>query len=76
MAKNTNQHHVVPHQNGWAIIRSGSDKPLRVLPKKLDAVNTARDISRNQGTELVIHRQDGTIQSRDSHGKDPYPPKG
>lgn len=72
--RNNNQHHVVPHEDGWAILRSGSEKPSHVLPTKHEAEQTAREISRNQGTELVIHRQDGTIERRDSHGNDPYPP--
>jgi hypothetical protein len=25
---------------------------------------------------LVIHGKDGRIRDRDSHGKDPFPPKG
>ncbi|WP_338587823.1 DUF2188 domain-containing protein [Paenibacillus sp. Y5S-9] len=29
-----------------------------------------------QKTELIIHGKDGKIQSKDSHGNDPYPPKG
>lgn len=73
---NNNQHHVVPTDDGWAIRRSGSERASHVLPTKQEAVDTARQISRNQGTELVIHRQDGTIQRRDSHGNDPNPPQG
>ncbi len=34
-----------------------------------------REISKNQGSELVIHGKDGKIQQKDSHGKDPNPPK-
>jgi hypothetical protein len=33
-------------------------------------------VSRNQGTELRIHNQNGRIGSSDSHGPDSYPPKG
>lgn len=36
----------------------------------------AREITQNQGTELVIHGRDGQIRSKDSHGHDPFPPKG
>ncbi|WP_142999623.1 DUF2188 domain-containing protein, partial [Streptococcus oralis] len=43
---------------------------------KREATNIARQISRNQDSELIIHGKDGKIQSRDSHGKDPFPPKG
>ncbi|WP_428844897.1 DUF2188 domain-containing protein [Klebsiella pneumoniae] len=33
-------------------------------------------MSRNQESELVIHRPNGQIRDRDSYGKDPFPPKG
>lgn len=72
---NNNQHHVVPHPDGWAVIRSGSEKPSHVLPTKQEAENVGREISRNQETELVIHGKDGKVQRRDSHGNDPHPPK-
>ena len=75
MAKG-NEHHIVPHENGWAIIRSGSKRPHRVLPTKKEAEQVGREISRNQGTELVIHGKDGKIQRKDSHGKDPHTIKG
>ena len=31
---------------------------------------------RREGSELLIHGQDGKIQRKDSHGKDPFPPRG
>ncbi len=68
--------HVVPHGNKWAVKGSGNDKVTRVTDTKTEAINIARQISRNQATELFIHGKDGRIQSRDSHGNDPYPPQG
>ncbi|MBB6020359.1 hypothetical protein HNR77_001420 [Paenibacillus sp. JGP012] len=68
--------HVVPHGDKWAIKGAGNDKATRVTDTKREAKDIARQISRNQGTELFIHGKDGRIQSRDSHGNDPYPPKG
>ncbi|WP_143808521.1 DUF2188 domain-containing protein, partial [Pantoea rodasii] len=29
-----------------------------------------------QGSELLIHGENGRIRAKDSHGKDPFPPKG
>ena len=43
---------------------------------KAEAVNLAREISKNQNSELFIHGKNGQIQSRDSYGNDPFPPKG
>lgn len=68
--------HVVPHEDKWAVKGEGNDKATRVTETKQEAINIAREISRNQESELIIHGKDGKIQSRDSHGKDPYPPKG
>ncbi|WP_035295971.1 DUF2188 domain-containing protein [Brevibacillus thermoruber] len=68
--------HVVPHRDGWAVKGEGNSKATRVTDTKQEAINIAREIARNQQSELFIHGKDGKIQSRDSHGKDPYPPRG
>lgn len=68
--------HVVPHQGGWAVKGAGNDKATRVLPTQREAIDEARDIARNQKSELLIHGRDGRIRERDSYGSDPYPPKG
>lgn len=74
MAKN-NQH-VVPHSDGWAVKRSGGEKPSSVHTTQQDAIDKARDIARNQNSELFIHGRNGRIRERDSYGNDPFPPKG
>ncbi|MBM71133.1 MAG: hypothetical protein CME43_16855 [Haliea sp.] len=68
--------HVVPHQNGWAVKGAGSQRATSVHDTQQQAINAARDIARNQKSELVIHRPDGRIRDKDSHGNDPFPPKG
>jgi hypothetical protein len=70
------QHHVVPNDNGWGIKTNGGAKSIQNFPTQKEAINRAREISQNQGSELFIHGKDGQIRSRDSHGNDPYPPKG
>jgi uncharacterized protein YdaT len=75
MATKRNQH-VVPCGDDWAVRGAGSTRATEIIPNKADAVSRAREISRNQGTELIVHGRDGKIQSRDSHGHDPFPPKG
>jgi len=70
-------HHVVPNQDGgWDVKRGGGQKASHHTDTKAEAEKIAREISRNQGTELVIHGKDGKIQRKDSHGNDDYPPKG
>lgn len=74
MARNT--HHIVPDSNGgWNVKRGGSDRTIRHFERKKDAVDAGRIISRNQKTELVVHGLNGKIQSSDSHGSDPCPPR-
>jgi uncharacterized protein YdaT len=67
--------HVVPNGDEWAVRREGSSRVTRRAPTQSEAIDLAREIARNQGSEVVIHRPDGTIRDRDSYGKDPCPPK-
>lgn len=69
--------HVVPNKNGgWDIKSGGSNKASKHFKTKQPAVNRARQISKNKSGELFIHRKNGTIQNRDSHGNDPIKSKG
>lgn len=68
--------HVVPHDNGWAVKGENNSKPTAITKTKEEAINIARKISQNQQSELIIHNKDGKIGPKDSHGHDPYPPKG
>jgi len=68
--------HVVPRGDGWAVQGAGAKRATELFDRKTNAVDRAREISRNQGTELLIHGQNGQIQSKDSHGNDKFPPRG
>ena len=77
MAKGPKTHHVVPApQGGWNVKRGGADRASGHFDKKQDAIDAAREISRNQGTELKIHNLNGKIAQSDSHGNDPESSKG
>lgn len=72
-----NSHHVVPSKDGrWSVKKSGAIRATRNFDRKDDAVNYGRGVSKNVGSELYIHKRDGTIQKKDSHSNDPCPPKG
>lgn len=75
---NKKQVHVVPNskKGGWDVKSAGSKKAVKNHSTKDKAVSHGRQVSKNKSGELVIHKKDGSIQKRDSHGKDPYPPKG
>ena len=68
--------HVVPHADGWAVRGAGSQRASRVFDTQREAIGRGREISRNQGSELLIHGRDGRIRERDSHGDDTNPPRG
>lgn len=71
------EHHVVHNPNGgWDVKRNGAERASVHTDAKHDAIDRGREISRNQGTEFVVHNKDGKIFDSDSHGNDPYPPKG
>ena len=71
-----NQHVTPSPLGGWNVKGEGNSKATKHTDTKAEAIKIAREISKNQGSELVIHGMDGKIQSKDNHGNDPCPPKG
>ena len=72
----TNQH-VTPHpKGGWQIIGAGNERATKITDTQAAAIDIARQIARNQKTELLIHGLNGRIRARDSYGNDSFPPKG
>mgnify|MGYP003634281790 CR=1 FL=1 len=68
--------HVVRHEDGWAVKGAGNQRATSVHSTQSDAIQEAREIAKNQSSELLVHGRDGRIRARDSYGNDPYPPKG
>jgi len=68
--------HVVPHSNGWAVKGAGNQRATSVHDTQQKAINSAREIAKNQHSELIIHRPDGRIRDKDSFGNDEFPPRG
>jgi len=74
MAKNQ---HVILHPNGgWQVKGEGNTRATARTATQKEAIGIAREISQNQGSELVIHRPNGQIRDKDSHGRDSFPPRG
>lgn len=78
MSKSTkgNNQHVVPHPDGWAVKSEGATKATRVTKTQQESADIAREIAKNQGSEMIIHGKDGKIRQKNSYGNDPYPPEG
>ena len=68
--------HVVPHNGNWAVRGAGNGRVTRTAETQSQAIEIARDIARNQGSEMFIHRPNGQIRERNSYGDDPFPPRG
>jgi uncharacterized protein YdaT len=73
--KGKNQH-VVPHPDGWAVKAEGAGQATRVTETQREAMEVAREIAKNQGSERIVHGENGRIRQKNSYGNDPHPPKG
>lgn len=60
----------------WAVEVTGQGRASGRSPTKQPAVDLGRRVAERNHSELYIHGQDGEIQRHDSHGGDPYPPRG
>ena len=68
--------HVVPNQkDSWSVRKSGASRASRVFKTQSEAIKFARKQAKKEGSELYIHKKDGTIRQKDSYGNDPCPPK-
>lgn len=73
----SNTRHVVPNSDGgWDSKKGKAKRATKHFETKKEAVDFSRELSKKQKTELVIHKKDGTIQEKDSHGNDNHPPIG
>lgn len=73
--KGKNQH-IVKHPVGWAVKGAGNQKATRVTNTQKKAIDIGKKIAKNQQSELVIHKKNGKIRAKDSHGHDPKNIKG
>lgn len=62
--------HVVPLGNGWAVKSEGSKKFTVITETQREAITVARNIAKNNNSELIIHGRDGKIREKDSYGND------
>lgn len=68
--------HVVPNGTQWQVKGEGNDKATATFDTQAEAIERARDIAKNQQSELLVHNRQGEIRDRNSYGNDPYPPEG
>ena len=66
---------VIKYDNNWAVKGEGNIKVTKITKTQKEAIDIAREIAKNQKSELIIQNTEGKIRSKDSYGKDPYPPE-
>lgn len=68
--------HVVKHPDGWAVKGAGNNKATKVAETQQEAIDIAKNIAKNQHSEMLIHGRNGRIRERNSYGDDSFPPEG
>jgi len=78
MSSDRTKIHVTPDGNDWKVKKEGGDRASAIKDTKKEAVDRAIEIAKNDGgpAQVIIHKQDGTIQEERTYKDDPYPPKG
>ncbi|MFT3949044.1 MAG: DUF2188 domain-containing protein [Agriterribacter sp.] len=70
-----NQHVTKHPDGGWQVKGAGNEKATVKTEIQKEAIEVAKEIAKNQKSEVVIHGTDGKIRDKDSYGNDPNPPK-
>lgn len=61
--------------NGRRVHQNWSVRDSIHTQTKQEAINAAKQIAKNQKSELIIQKSDWKIQQRNSYGRDPFPPR-
>lgn len=72
---NKNQH-VVPLGGAWAVKGENNARYTKITQTQQEAIDVAKNIARNQKSELFIHGADGRVRTKYSYGKETVSPKG
>ena len=76
MGKVPASHHVVSAiGGGWVVRRGGSERASKRFPTKAAAESWGREQSIKDRSELVIHRDDGTVVRKHSYRKNHRRPR-
>ncbi len=56
------EYHILPHPDGWAIRKTNAEKASFVFDNKELALDKAENMMKDKGGRLVIHDHEGNIQ--------------
>ena len=62
LRKGSKINHVVKHEDGWAVKKSGARRASKVFSTRDAAINNARGMARKSRSGVVIHGRDGRIR--------------
>lgn len=66
---------VSPSRDNWKVKSTDANRAAAITENKAEAKNIATRIAQNQNAELVVQKQNGTIQKKNSFRNDPFSPK-
>lgn len=59
-------YHVIRRESGWSVKRSGATRATSIHKTREEAITAARKIAiRHSPSELIVHREDGTIKTKE-----------
>ncbi|MCA9912292.1 MAG: DUF2188 domain-containing protein [Anaerolineae bacterium] len=67
MASDTKHQHVVPREEGWAVLGEGNSRDTVHTETQKEAISRAKEIAMKNGADVIIHKQDGKIRDRYSY---------
>lgn len=75
---NRKVYHITPNpQGGWRVGLEKAARASSLKDTKDEAVNRAKELAKsNPLSQVVIHGQNGRIQTEYTYGNDPHPPDG
>ncbi|MCY8989641.1 DUF2188 domain-containing protein [Bacillus atrophaeus] len=56
--------HVIKHKDGWAVKTEDAKRVTEVKDTKQEAISRAKEIAENKGTEVIVHKADGSVQKK------------
>lgn len=65
---------VSPRGGKWGVHGEGNEKDTKQFKTQSDAIDCAKQIAKNQGSEVIVQGENGRIRSKDSYGPDSCPP--
>ncbi|WP_210485578.1 DUF2188 domain-containing protein [Microvirga antarctica] len=61
--------HVIASPSGrWSVRLTGASRASKTFDSQAAAVKYAKESAKKDGTELYVHRRDGTVRNKDSYG--------